>query len=303
MKRPFGMHWLAALGVVNAGQAQLLEAAVAIAKSCGCNLFELACAPINGLTAEETAQAVLAGGINTVSFCRFFPEDGACGDPLGDDTQRGQALETFQHDVAFILDLRKYGLTVNTITGPSCFRVAAQYGLSAVDKRSRLVSFIGDQAATVAGKELTLALEYLRPTEDYAIEGFVPMIHLLQEIANPNVGWHGDVFHMLERREDPCENVRRSGEYLKYLHGHSNLRVAPGAFYLDNIREATDKVNWWLLGQYLDRRGFAGPVVPEPFGEEIRKVAPALGEGLPPAIDPARYYQIAGTHLTKMGLI
>jgi sugar phosphate isomerase/epimerase len=108
---------------------------------------------------------------------------------------------------------------------------------------------------------------------------------------------------MLERKEDPYEAIRYGGNFLKYLHAHGTKRVAPGAFYLDDVREATDQVNWRLLGLMLDRRKYNGPIVPEPFGAEIRDQLPVLGEGLPPAIEPGRYYDLARTTLSHEGLI
>lgn len=302
MKRQFGFHWLAELGALNAGDGGPLEAAVKIAKAAGCNLFELACAPINGLTAIETAQAVKAGGMDTVAFCRFFPDNGSFGDPLGDDGASKLALETFQGDVAFIQELRSNGLTVECITGPSCLMLAQQYTDAPTTFR-RLVEFVGKQGEIINGTDLILALEYLRIQEDQAIGGIKTLVKLLGEVKHPQIGWHGDVFHMIERGEDPVASIRYAGSHLKCLHAHSQKRVAPGAFYLDGIREATDTVNWWLIGQMLDRRGYKGPVTPEPFGEAIRKLVPALGEGLPPAIASDRYYKLAHDHLTLCGLI
>ena len=66
---------------------------------------------------------------------------------------------------------------------------------------------------------------------------------------------------------------------------------------------ATDEVNWHLVSHALDAIDYKGAVVPEPFGEKIRQLLPVLGEGLPPAIEPERYYRLAFKHLIEAGVL
>ncbi len=64
-----------------------------------------------------------------------------------------------------------------------------------------------------------------------------------------------------------------------------------------------DHVNWADIATALDEVGYEGPIVPEPFGEEIRQQVPDLGIGLPPAADPLMYYTGALEHLRKVGIL
>lgn len=301
--RRFGAHWLAFLGGLSSGQGQQLEDAARIAAEEGCTLFELACNPINQMGAEETAKSLLAGGISEASYCRFYPDD-SFGDPLGEGAAIEKAAETFFHDILFIQELRKHGLSVHFITGPSCFVLGKKYAFEDAERHRRLVRFASKQAELVRDAELTVCLEYLRPGEDNgAIGGVKNMVRLIDAVDSRSIRFHADTFHMIKCNEDPWKVVRYAGDRIAYLHAHGTDRVAPGAYCLDGVKEATDLVNWHLVASTLIGTTFEGPVVPEPFGATIREQVPALGEGLPPAIDPRRYYHLAHEHLTHMGIL
>lgn len=297
--RTFGVHWLAFLGALGRGDGDKLKAAI---EGHEYPLLELACNPINGMTARETAEAVLAAGIKQVSYCRFYPDDESLGDPLGLGELGDLAITTFEKDVAFIKELRQAGLIVQFITGPSCFVLGKDY--SYLDKqtlRQRLIRFVSMQATITEGQNVTVCLEYLRPNEDSAIGGINEMLSLLEAINKPQIGLHADVFHMLQRGETPWVTIRNAGKHLKYLHAHGHNRIAPGMY--TGLMDSTDSVNWHLIGRALNEIGYQGPVVPEPFGQAIRDQVSSLGEGLPPAVEAHQYYQDAFAHLQSAGVL
>ncbi len=307
MNRQFGAHWLAFLGALKSGEGNSLEEAVIQAAQEGCQLFELACHPVNDLSAIHTARALKNGGITNASYCRFFPGDGSCGDPLAAD--HGPAVRTIERDIAFIDNLRKNGINVEFMTGPAAYLLGADYGLAADDEvgrdglRSRAKQFLQVIAPKLEAAKITLCLEYLRPGEDFVLGSMQRCVELVQAVRSKAVRIHFDTFHALERDELPHESILVAGNLLGYVHAHGSKRLPPGAFRLDGNIEMTDLVNWHLVGKALTAVGYHGPIVPEPFGPVIRQQVPALGEGLPPPIAGHKFYDLARRHLQQQGVI
>ncbi len=281
-----------------------------LAHQAGATFFELSCAPINLLSAEETADSVLAGGMKKVVHCRFFPgeETSTFGDPIGNFIETEQAVQTFLTDLAVIKKMRARGLTVDTITGPSCFKLGRKYHDLAPFER-RKISFYKRLTPQILDAGVTrVCIEYLRPGEDEGAIGSMlnalALVNILnQGLAVPLFFVHGDIFHMLERNEKPWEMIRLAGSRLGYLHAHGSKRGVPGSYRLDDVPEATDEVNWHLVSSALDGIGYVGEIVPEPFGDKIRALVPELGQGLPPPIEGERYYRLAFEHFRKVGIL
>lgn len=296
--RTFGAHWLAFLGALQPGEGKKLEDAARTASDARCTLFELACKPINGMSAQETAGALRAGGISHAAYCRFFPggADGAApfGDPLGDSCE--EAMATIEADVRFIEDLRRCGIVVNDVTGPSVFLLGKRYPFGREEMRSRICRFVRSTAPLFTNAGLLQHIEYLRPGEDEDVIGsMTEAIALVDMLALPHVRIHADTFHMSERGEIPHEVLRMAGSRVGYFHAHGTNRLPPGAYGAH--AQTTDQVNWYLVARVLEEIGFMGPVVPEPFGSAIREQVPVLGDGLPPAWDARDYYEQAYGHL------
>lgn len=311
MRMP-GAHWLSLLGAVASGQGKDLTEAVLLARIAGATLFELSCAPINLLTAEETAEAVLAGKMLPVVHCRFYPgqSDSTFGDPIGKPSELDLAFQTFQTDLAFIKKVRSCGLKVDTITGPSCFALGRDYhAMDITEVRKRQVNFYRSLIGAIIDAGITkVCIEYLRPGEDEGAIGSMvnalALVDILNErLTKPLFFVHGDIFHMLERGEKPWETIRLAGDRLGYLHAHGSKRGVPGSYRLNGVSEATDEVNWHLVSRALDEIGYTGAIVPEPFGDKIRAIEPKLGQGLPPAIEGEEYYHMTFQHFRKVGIL
>lgn len=302
MTRIFGAHHLAFLGALQPGDGWYLRAAARSATINGCTLFELACNPINRMPADETAQALLAGGIHTASYCRFYPE--GFGDPIGEEYEVTKALDTFAADIAFINALRANGVSVTHITGPSCFVLGGENRLDPEETEDRIIAFYSKVTELVEGENLTVCVEYLRDGEDNGvISSMKKACYLIDQINNPAIKIHGDTFHMRMRGEKPHGAIELAGSRLGYLHAHGDNRCAPGAYKLDGAVGATDTINWHLVSCALNAIAYNGPVVAEPFGQIIRDQIPELGAGLPPAIDAGRYYNLARAHFVKNGIL
>jgi sugar phosphate isomerase/epimerase len=303
-----GGHWLASDGVLNPGQGNRLTNAVRTVSDAGGTIFEIVGLPLNNMSAKETAEAVLAGGMTEVSYCRFFPGDGSLGDPLGDhgSSLLAEALQTFTADLAFISELREYGLTVKHMTGPSCFMIGFDYGATLTRSQivARAIEFYRIFADVIVEMDLQINIEYLRPEEDKALGGLDPVIQICRALG-PNFRWHADTFHMGCRRINPVMELRAAGHHesgetiLGYFHVHGfSGREVPGqnlsAWVHDNER------GWGQIESALSNMGYTGPLVAEPFGEVLRQQIPVLGEGLPPAEDPATYYAATFAFLRRV---
>jgi sugar phosphate isomerase/epimerase len=265
----------------------------------------LACRPLTQLTAKDIATAYKKGGMKELSYCRFFPDGSPppFGDPLGSQRDIDEALMTFRSDLGLISELRSEGLTVRHITGPGGFVLARQYDLDPTTMMSRMVDYYKRVADLIDGSGVQVNVEYLRPGEDYVLQSMTRACELIDKVDCPAIKIHADVFHAHERHENPCAVLQMAGKRLGYLHAHGTKRQYPGAFHVSGDANATDTTNWHLIACVLDDIKFDGPIVPEPFGEVVRREIPALGDGLPPAVPPEAYYKAAFTHLTKMGII
>lgn len=306
-RRIFGAHQLAFGATYKPGDGERLSHAVKTSKQAGCALFEITCTALMQMPAEQTATAVLAGGIDEVAYCLFFPGgDGSnpppMGDPLGDTrAQVDAAVATFQSGVDYINALRDNGLKVRYITGPNGFVLGQNYGQPRNTVRDRFRQYYDKIGKIIDGQGLTVALEYLRPGEDEgAIGSAAELVHLLDLIGNDNIGAHADTFHMRQRRETPHKIIELMGKWLKYVHAHGDMRSVPGTFQIDGF---TDEINWYLFGQALTAVGYEGPVVAEPFGQATRDEIPPLGVGLPPAIEARVFYDKTFSHFEQMGVL
>lgn len=291
MFRQFGAHWLAFAGGVAANESSLLKNAVASAARAQCTFFELACHPVNQLSAKDTAQALLEGGIVNAAYCRFFPGDGSHGDPLGKNIDK--ALRTIDDDLDFIAQLRVAGINISHMTGPSAYCLGKKYDLSPEQKLKQVEKFLRAALPMIEQYNVYLCLEYLRDGEDDVLGSMGRCLEVVNKLSSPNVRMHFDTFHSLERGEALHEAILLAGKALGYVHANGSKRLPPGAFELDGDILSTDTVNWWLVSKALSQIGYQGPIVAEPFGKVIREQVPALGEGLPPPIEGQRFYDMA----------
>lgn len=301
MKRTFGFHHLAELGALQSGDGAKLTAAARIAADAGCTLFELACSPVNGMSANETADALQEGGINRAAYCRFFPggengEPPPFGDPTGEQKLVDVAVNTIDMDLTFIEQLRASGVHTCTMTGPTSFVLGQKSRLNPQESMNRMVKFLTRIERDLTSATVFMCVEYLRHGEDNDfIAGVDRQIELIDAVGSDYVEAHFDVYHSLQRDEDPAESIRKLEGRLGYLHCHGTDRVAPGSEH--------DKVDWKAVKAALDDVGYREPIVPEPFGQTIRDEVQVLGEGLPPAVPAAAYYATAHKTLTDVGIL
>jgi len=148
----------------------------------------------------------------------------------------------------------------------------------------------------VAEMGLQVNIKYLRREEDLALGGLDPIREICSELG-PHFRWHGDTFHMSERRMNWVQEILAAGEdkhgvpLLGYLHAHGHDRGVPGTQTAADIGSFDTHDGWVEIFRALDLIDYKGPLVAEPFGTVVREQIPVLGEGLPPAIDPAVYYR------------
>ena len=251
---------------------------------------------------KEVARAARAAGIKEIALCHFWPmgADGTpvCGDPLGDERQAQEALGTIDEIIDATKQLRKEGIIVRFVDGPTWGGLAKDYGhLRPLDMRNRVVEFLRQAGDKCNDADLVLAVEFLRPAEDKVIGGTPGMIDILKLVDHPAVRMHFDVFHSRECGENPADMIRLASKWIVYLHLHGDGRLAPGV--------QGDSCDWkTIIGAVMGIESEVEdiPALPEPFGEETRKDNPALGHGLPDATPFADYLPIAYAKFRQFGL-
>jgi sugar phosphate isomerase/epimerase len=304
--RPFGIHQLAGPGILNAGRQNLLTRFTATAHNNGCTILDIgAGAPLNNLTPAETAEAMKRGGIDTAIGTIFFPGNQCMGNPIYDNGRDRLSLDSFRAGIHFLLKLRKNGIKVAKIAGPSCFCVDFDY-------RAQFPGGITDFAANfyrelkseLNGEGLTVVLEYLRPSESIgAISSVEDVRAISNAVGNRTVLWHADTFHMQSYGRDPAHEIRKGGDILGYLHAHGNRRLPAGAKPMFGKSGVTDRTDWINVASALDEVGYDGEVVTEPFGAKVRAQIPALGDGLLHTFAPRDHLRITRRTLQRAGVI
>lgn len=260
----------------------------------GGKIFEIPYGLVCGeVTWKAIAQAAYDAGIKEISICHFWGvnPDGTTvhGNPLGEDTERNRALATIEKIIE-VAEILREKVVVRFIDGPT-------WGLLGYDHSKDITPKVQFKRAStflrLAGEKcqkagLILAVEFLRPEEDFVVGGTVSMIRLLEAVNHPNVKMHFDVYHAIAQGEDPASSIRTAGKWIVYLHLHGNLRVAPGS--------PEDNQNW---GEIIEATDFIEsgveeiPALPEPFGEPTIKEYPPLGVGLPIPPEFPEYLRIS----------
>ncbi|PIR53322.1 hypothetical protein COU76_01690 [Candidatus Peregrinibacteria bacterium CG10_big_fil_rev_8_21_14_0_10_49_10] len=294
-----GAHWLAFLWSLQPGEGAKLTKAVRKAKRAGATVFEIMPPLLNGMPAEETAKALKNGGITHAVMCNFYPKGAGIGDPLAEGKEFDLAVKTFREVIAYILELRKHGITIDLIVGPSCFLLGHDYGLSKLELRNRAVQFYGQFTEELRQHGIRVAVELLRAVEDKVIESVTGALAILRMLPEDVFGFHFDTFHFRDRGHRIVGSILRLKGRIFHFHANGKDRVPPG-HDLDDIEwEGEDGVV-----SALELAGFVnGVATNEPFCDDVRKAEPSLGEGLPPAMPEPAGLKMTVDNLKRFGLV
>lgn len=121
-KKPYvlGAHSLSSMFRITSQDK--LTAAMKTAAECGAQIYEIPFL-LCELSIDSVATAAHYAGITEIALCHFFPWDAkkgpVAGDPLGDFTQRAEALYNIKRICHAAEGLRMRGIKVRTIDGPT----------------------------------------------------------------------------------------------------------------------------------------------------------------------------------------
>lgn len=286
-----GAHELM-LGAFGADSGKDLARAARLVTEAGGSVIELTC--VNPMGATELADALQEGGITNTPFCCFWPGGDDAIDPIEHRGRNSEALKVVEAYLDKVEALQRAGLQVDFFTGPSCFKIGHDYkGMPENVFIEAAISFYDHFKDRFKELGLTIAIEYLRPSEDVgALRGF-DRIRQICEALGENFGWHADIFHMWNRGYIPEDELLAGRTLLKYIHAHGNKRNQPGS--------DLDSTNWHAIANVLSQ--WSGPLVFEDFCQDIRDNFPELGEGLPPVVAPASFITGGIQHFKKVGLL
>lgn len=306
IRRPFGVHQLSGLGILGANNQNLLARFATTAYNNGCTVLDIgAGAPLNNLTPADTAEAMKQGGITAAIATVFFPGDESLGNPILNSGRNGRALDSFRISIHWVRQLRKHGIEVKKIAGPSCFCVGFDYRPQFPDGITEFAAnFYGELKPELDGDGLTVALEYLRPGESIgAISDIEDIRAISNAVGGRTVLWHGDTFHMQSHGRDPAAEIQKGGDILGYLHAHGEQRLPAGADNLFNDPDLTDYTDWNGITAALNEVGYDGEVVTESFGAKVRAQIPSLGDGLSRPVALREHVRVTRQTFRKVGMI
>lgn len=278
----FSVHWLTFMFVCKT--IGPLQGAVALSRKSGATCFELIYHALNHLNAKDTAYALKTGGINKAVMCIFFPAEGRneypMGDPLSEDaTLFNQAVATYKQVLTFIVDLRKHGIHIDLIGGPSCWVLGKDYGVDDAELRARILRFFKVLEPDLRAAKVRVAIELLRVEEDrvmQTVQQARAILALLNEqIPGKMFGLHYDTFHFNKRGIAQGEAIRTFGQDIFHLHLNGEDRRPPGS--------EDETIDWKndIVPALVDAKLSGLAASYEPFCDVVRDACPPLGVGLP----------------------
>ncbi len=273
----FGAHTLSSMFWIKS-EASLRRMMQTAAKH-GCTMIEMPYG-LCTLPWDVVARIARECSIKEISLCHFWPFNegkSVCGNPLGTGADYEKCFDTLREILAAVETLREGGITVRFIDGPTHCGLGWSHGrIPRKEKHRRVVKFLKAAGKLCKKHDIILAVEFLRPGEDYVVGSTKAMVKILKRVNLPNVGMHLDVYHCLRRNENPAASIRYAGKWIVYLHLHGTDRRAPGS--------KGDQCKWGSITIAIEkiRSGVKlVPAVSEPFGRQTCLENAALGKGLP----------------------
>ncbi len=262
-------------------------------KSAGASGAELAFHPgMLSATASEIANAANAT-IPVMALCVFFGKDDP--DPLNFD-DRIRFLTRIEEAAKLANTLHGECGEAPVITGPWAFQIGRQYSRTHTGLQSVLRTKLQDVAEIARKYSVHFALEYLRPAENFAIQGPEHAFELI-EVAevSEHVGVHVDTFHDEIWGVSTAEIIRNHHEDIGWLHVSGSRRHTPG--------NASDNINWQGIGAAIAEKDWYGGICFEGFGPEFRKAVPEIAAGFPKDLPVEAAVPMATYTLRGAGII
>ena len=237
----------------------------------GFDILEICIENPKTIDSKSILQRLEKTGVEALICGAFGPDRDASSD---DPAVRGQAVDYIKKCVDFAKELKS-----PVVAGPMYSAVGKTRLLSKDEKQKQWQLAVDSlsKAGEYAGEHgVKLAIEPLNRFETDFINTVEQGLELLDRIANPNVGFLLDTFHMNIEEKDVAAAIRRAGSKIFHFHTCENDRGTPG----------TGHVEWNSVRDALKDAGYEGPVVIEAFNSEIKEIARAVALWRPLAVSP-----------------
>ena len=221
-------------------------------KSLGFDILEIGCGMLKHMTdgqlAEFRKEAEGEGVLLTAGY-----------GPSAEENLASPDESVRRHAIAFYTELlRKLSLLgVHTVGGGLYSYWPVDY-TKPVDKQAdweRSVENVRTVGRIAGELGIRYCLESLNRFEGYLINTAKEDVEFLRQVGLPNVKVHLDTFHMNIEEDSMTDAILTAGEYLGHFHVGENNRRVPGKGNLP----------WAEIGKALNRVGYDGAVVMEPF--------------------------------------
>jgi len=128
------------------------------------------------------------------------------------------------------------------------------------------VDGLKEMCAYAAERGVKLAFEPLNRFENDLVNIVDQGLKLIQEVGEPNLGFHLDTFHMHLEEKDSASAISKAGDRIFHFHACENDRGVPG----------TGQVDWTGVFEALAKTGYDGNIVIESFTPEVKSIARAV---------------------------
>ena len=249
----------------------------------GFDILEICIEDPKTIDPKSIRQRLEKTGIEALICGAFGPDRDASSE---DPAVRGQAVDYIKKCIDFARELKS-----PVVAGPMYSAVGKTRLLSKDEKQKQwqlAVDSLRKAADYAAEHGVKLAIEPLNRFETDFINTVEQGLELLDQIANPNVGFLLDTFHMNIEEKDVAAAIRRAGSKIFHFHTCENDRGTPG----------TGHVEWNSVRDSLKDAGYEGPVVIEAFNSEIKEIARAVALWRPLAASPDSL-AVDGLHFLK----
>lgn len=221
-------------------------------KSLGFDILEIGCGMLKHMSDSEL-----------IEFRRTAEGEGVCltagYGPSAEENLASPDESVRKNAIAFYTNLlRQLDLMdIRTIGGGLYSYWPVDYA-APIDKegdRARSVENVRTVGKIAGDYGINYCLESLNRFEGYLINTAREDVDFVKDVGLPNVKVHLDTFHMNIEEDSLVGAIETAGSYLGHFHVGENNRRVPGKGYMP----------WAEIGKALDRIGYDGAVVMEPF--------------------------------------
>ena len=252
-----GIH---ALVWVGGWSPEECEHAIASTKAAGYDRIEIPALDPGRIDIADTRRRLEAHGIQPGATLGLTPETDI-------NSEDAESVERGQRVLMHALEVAR-GTGCDYLGGVIFSAMAKYPGPTTARARANSVAVIRELAQEARASDISVGLEFVNRYESNLLNTAEQTLDYLDEVGEPNVVVHADVYHMNIEEQDYRTPILKCGDRLGYVHVGESHRgyLGTGTIRFDEFFGALSEI------------GYAGPITFESFSSAV--VDPTLSNTL-----------------------